>query len=46
MDEYVGKRVVNKTFGEGVIEGFEKGGQRNAVLVRFDWMKEDDTPKR
>lgn len=46
MNEYIGKRVVNKTFGEGVIEGFEKGGYRNAVLVRFDWMKDDDTPKK
>ena len=46
MEHTVGRRVKNMSLGEGIIVGFEEKGRKTIVLVRFDWMKEDDTPKK
>ena len=46
MDQLIGKRIRNKSSGEGVIVGHETKGEQDYIFIRFDWMGEEDKPKK
>ena len=46
MVQLVGKRVRNKALGEGTIVEHNEDNNRAFILVRFDFMNTEDTPKK